>query len=269
MSHDLLQEEINETLRWASSPAPDAVTSTGAYRGRKASPLHAKIDRALTPDDLLVLQTTDLGSTTPPLQSIRGSHHRLARLLALGQNKNAEIAEITGFSPSRISILLQDPTFSALVEHYRQNVQAVFVDHQERLKGLSLDAMDVLMERLHETPDEFTNDMLLKILTQAADRSGAGPTQKVEGRMLHAIVSDDRLHKIKEVVDGNQQGKVKSQEKEGKIQPRLPNHTTTSDSQALQAALFCQGAEDLEGDTSEGEYVRAESWQDSTEMDSE
>lgn len=117
---------------------------------------------------------------TPPraLLRIHASHHAVARCLATGIKQN-QVALVTGYTPMRISFLLQDPTFQALVNDYRTEAKAVFADLAERMTEMSLDAMELLQEKLHDNPAEFTIPALIEIIKTFADRTGHGPNQTV------------------------------------------------------------------------------------------
>ena len=84
---------------------------SGSVRGRKESPLFATFDRDLTEDDLATFRSAPRATTQPPaIKHLRASHHNLAQKLASGLS-NSEASLATGYSMSRISILLKDPTF--------------------------------------------------------------------------------------------------------------------------------------------------------------
>lgn len=142
-------------------------------RGRRAVPVDVAVARELEPADLALLEL-DRGSKPPPLARIRDSHHALARALAAGM-KPAEASLVTGFSPSRISILQNDPSFQELLEFYRENLDAVYADLHRRLATLSLDAASELQERLEQHPEDLGTGQLLKLLEMTADRTGAAP----------------------------------------------------------------------------------------------
>jgi hypothetical protein len=91
----------------------------------------------------------------------------------------AQAALVTGYSPGRISQLENDPAFSALVADYRQESKSVFADMAERMSNLSLDALELIQERLQDTPETFTVPVLLDMVKAFADRTGFGPGQEV------------------------------------------------------------------------------------------
>jgi hypothetical protein len=162
------------------------VGSTGSARGRKAAPLFAEITRELEAGDLAQLET-QIGVNPQPLQRVRDTHHKLARTLAEGYT-NVEASALTGFSPSRISILAQDPAFKELVAFYRARVDASHADVIERMKHVSMDALTEIQDRLHESPESFKVGELLEIMSRGFDRSGYGPSSTVnhQGEVLHS-----------------------------------------------------------------------------------
>jgi len=145
-------------------------------RGRAAQPITAVQIRELVESDLALL-ATERGITPQPIKKLRDSHHGLARALAAGMTP-AQCQIITGYSPSRISILQADPAFQELVSHYRGLETELHADMIERMKTLGLDSLEELRERLEDKPEDFSPNMLLEIVKTMADRTGAGPATK-------------------------------------------------------------------------------------------
>jgi hypothetical protein len=135
-----------------------------ARGGRRPSPeIIIEIIRALGEEDLERLVTPDPIGTTPiPTKTLRASHHQLAQLLAQGRGES-EAALITGYSPSRISILKSDPAFQELLASYTEIRQNIFVDTLERMKILGLSTMDELQERLETAPERWSNRELMEM----------------------------------------------------------------------------------------------------------
>lgn len=156
----------------------------------------AEVVRELEEDDLATRGPAPLAG----IQKIRDSHHQLARLLAEGR-KPVEVAELTGFSQSRISILQRDPAFKELLEFYRGTVAEVFVDVQKRISTLALDALQELHERLHEAPESFGNTQLLELVTRALDRSGHAPISRSQHTI--AVLSPADIRQIKEAASNH------------------------------------------------------------------
>lgn len=218
-------------------------------RGRKTSEVSAVTRRSLTKADvdaLWALPEGGLSSVTPPLQRIRFQHHSLARLLAEGRPQE-ECALITGFSPSRISILKQDPAFKELLASYLASTQAVYVNVHERLAALGLNTIEELMERLDTEPDSFSHNELMELSKLTLDRSGYGPASKVSHDHTLSL-APEVLDRIKAESNRRQQGTVRS------IQP-------PSGVGAQMGGLVIDGslgeAPTTQGSASEGDHVPA------------
>jgi len=141
--------------------------------GRAPKPIVAVEVRELQPSDFALL-ATERGIEAQPLKRLGERHHALARLLAQGVSPG-EASVVTGLSGSRISILKADPTFADLVAFYKDKVDAEYVGMHATLAGLSLDAANVLRDRLEEDPDALSVGQLLEAVKVGADRTGFGP----------------------------------------------------------------------------------------------
>lgn len=133
--------------------------------GRKiATPLHIDLIRPLANSDLAAIQNPPAGTAIIPMvKQLRHSHHRLAELIAAGRPP-AEIAIITGYSPSYISGLKGDPTFNELIAYYEFQKREIFADAMERLKYLGLDAVEKLHERLNDPDKNWSNKELMDLV---------------------------------------------------------------------------------------------------------
>jgi hypothetical protein len=127
---------------------------------------------------------------------IRGSHHEAARLLGLGKSP-AEIALITGYTTVRIWQLQQDPAFQELMAHYQGQVEDLYVDTHKRLAGFTNDAMEVLHERLLETPEKIKTSDLKDLLTLGLDRTGFGPKSTINTNIKAVVITNAELERIK------------------------------------------------------------------------
>lgn len=160
----------------------------GSARGRRAAPLSMSVVRELNAADLeLILNPPPQGITATPLSKLRHSHHMLARLLAEGR-KPGECAMMTGYSPSRISILQNDPAFQELISYYKDNVEAKYLDVHERLAALGLSSLDELQERLENNPEDFKNRELMELAEFAMDRSLTKEARKGGAQQAGAVV---------------------------------------------------------------------------------
>lgn len=137
--------------------------------GRRPAELDIEILRELGEADM-AMPSPEV--QPPAIAKIRHQHHLLARLLAEGK-RPIEASAISGYSPSRISILQNDPAFQELVEYYKAQVEQAFVGAQERLAALGISTLEELQERLEEAPERFKNKDLLDLMTAVFDRSVA------------------------------------------------------------------------------------------------
>lgn len=132
--------------------------------------------RDLSPADLALL-ASERQVQAPKIQRLRDRHHALAKCLAEGMS-NAEAAAVTGYDPSRISILKGDASFQELVAHYRQVEDALLAEFTQRATILTLTAMDNLQEAAEA--GELTVGQSLEIAKTFADRTGHAPLQRVQ-----------------------------------------------------------------------------------------
>jgi hypothetical protein len=84
----------------------------------------------------------------------------MARMVAEGK-RTGEIAEETGMSLSRISILKGDPAFQQLVEMYRANLEqlkdAAYFDIQKKYALLEANAIDHRNDQYEDDPDGISD----------------------------------------------------------------------------------------------------------------
>lgn len=152
-------------------------------RGSKAiaTPIEIHDLRSLSRAELAVLKEP---RPTASVQTLRDSHHALARAVAAGMS-NAECAAATGYSMTRVSVLRQDPAFKNLVAHKRAMIDAEFASAGDAvidyLKGNALKAAKMLSDKLDHADEqgEFlpTRD-LLGIAELGFDRTGYGKQTK-------------------------------------------------------------------------------------------
>lgn len=143
--------------------------------GRAGKALGAEVERELNQSDLALL-ATERGIKPTAVQRITDRHHALARCLATGMSAT-EACLVTGYTPSRVSILRSDPAFEELISHYRDGRAAPVLDLQQRMTSLALDATAELHERLEAAPEQVSTDQLLDTIKLTADRTGHGPRQ--------------------------------------------------------------------------------------------
>lgn len=156
--------------------------------GRKARPLTAEVVRELTEADLALL-STERGIKPSHIQRLSERHHALARCLASGLSVSDACA-ITGYTPSRVSILKGDPSFEELVSFYSSGKADLVQDLGDKMRANALEAQNILAERLEDTPDAVGIDALLDITKLGADRTGFGPASKSTHVHMHVGFAD-------------------------------------------------------------------------------
>ena len=155
--------------------------------GRKTQPLTAEIVRPLVPADLALL-ATERGIQPTAIKRLTDSHHALARCIAEGMS-HVEASAITGYTPSRISVLLDSPLFAELVAHYRGNKNAALADLHERMLTIGLVAAEELKSRLEDEPEKIGTPTLIEALKTLADRTGHGPQTKTTNVNLNVSLA--------------------------------------------------------------------------------
>lgn len=138
-------------------------------------PFFAEEERALCAADLLAKSAPG----TAAIKRLRDSHHQIAAMLAAGVTAT-EVAATTGYSEIRISLLQSDPAFKGLLEFYRGRTRESLEKVIDRIKVLGLDALAELQERLDQSPEDFTNADLMRLVGLTMDRAGYGATKKIE-----------------------------------------------------------------------------------------
>jgi hypothetical protein len=138
--------------------------------GRPAKPLTAEIVRPLNEADRELALTVERHSKPPEIKRLSDRHHALARLLASG-TPEGEAAMILNYDVSRVSILKNSPAFQELLRLYRREVDQQFATTLDHMAGMTRDALMELRDRIEEEPEKFSNNELLRIVTEMADRA--------------------------------------------------------------------------------------------------
>jgi hypothetical protein len=116
-----------------------------------------------------------------PRAQIKLRHHRVAQLLATGMS-DTDAGRLVGYTSKTVATLRADPTFAELVTHYVNQLNeatvASFTDFVQSAHDLSIEAMNLLRDKLEEKPDSFSPSLLLEVIKVTADRSGNGAQTK-------------------------------------------------------------------------------------------
>jgi hypothetical protein len=179
-------------------------------RGKRAAAnLVHSYERDITAEDITFLwNAPPIGSQAEAIQKLRQSHHTLAQLLAAGTSQ-VEASFITGYTQPRISVLLKDPAFCELVEHYATIKKEIYLNVHERLAALGMDALTELQDRLNDPEAEsFSNKELMDLVQLTMPKAGYGDrnTQVHE----HTLPIDTLLEAVKAEVRSRTNGSIKT-----------------------------------------------------------
>ena len=141
-------------------------------RGRKSIRPGIGAVRELTAEELKSPR-----AKAQPIQKFRDSHHRMARLFASGL-RVGEVAELTGYSVSRVSLFHSSPAFQDLIAEKRKVEDEIARDQITQYNQLILSngmkAERKLADKLDDDDDneEMSVRELISIARDAADRVG-------------------------------------------------------------------------------------------------
>lgn len=133
-----------------------------------------KVVRDLTANDIELIHEGPAAPAQQRRVKMRDTHHMLAQAIAAGA-RHFEAAALTGYSQVTISILMNDPAFKELVEHYRQVKADKFANLQAKMARFADDILDELQDRFDDAPREMSSSFLKDLLTTFTDRTGNGP----------------------------------------------------------------------------------------------
>ncbi len=155
----------------------------GLQRGKSAFAQEPEVTgiRELSRADLTHLTTPRPANA---LQTLRDSHHRIARAVASGL-PNYEVAAACGIGYSRLSILKADPAFAELVAHYRGMITAQWLTEAdpviELLGSVRTKALAMIEDKIDHAAEqnEFLPSRDLATFAELGlDRTGYGKVNK-------------------------------------------------------------------------------------------
>jgi hypothetical protein len=156
--------------------------------GRKPRGLSAEIMRELTESDLALLDT-ERGIQPSHITRLSERHHALARCLATGLSVSDACA-ITGYTPSRVSILKGDPSFEELIAFYQGPNAQLAQDYGTKAAIARNMATDLIIDKMEEKPQEVSIGEAIDIHKTYADRTGQGPQSRQQHLHMHIGVAD-------------------------------------------------------------------------------
>lgn len=163
--------------------------------GRASKPLHAEVLRELTQADLALL-ATERKIQPSAVQRITDRHHALARCLATGMSVT-EACLVTGYTPSRVSILRGDPSFEELLAHYTEVKGELVLDYQQKAAIARNLATDIVIEKMSAELDRdgtgeevVSAGMALDVAKTFAANTGHGPQSKTTNVNVNVNLGD-------------------------------------------------------------------------------
>lgn len=136
---------------------------------------------------------------------LRESHHRVARLIAMGL-RPFQVAEETGYALATISQMKQSPAFQELVAQYTKEENAAFGTNRDEYYSYVIQnriaAARRLYDKLHDEEEEFTVAQLVSIHADSADRTG------YPKRSVAININADFAARLDKAVKRTQQAKV-------------------------------------------------------------
>lgn len=127
------------------------------------------------------------------LSKIREKHHHVARLIAGGMNQRMT-AQITGYTETYISLLLNNPAMEELVSMYRIQQGAATEVAIEKLKTVGMKALEQLDEKIDSGGLSATE--LTGIAKLGLDRGGLGPQVKTHNVNENHVIDHGRLAEL-------------------------------------------------------------------------
>lgn len=157
-------------------------------------------------DDLHILEGKRQMPTT---QTMRDTHHRVARMFAAGL-RPMEIASRSGYSYQRIYTLSKDPAFQNLIENYRNMVNESYRetvdDFHETMVEARHGAMRQIKDKLEmaeENGELLPTRELISIVELTADRTGYGKKEtKVNINVDFAARLERAVDRKKKLIEG-------------------------------------------------------------------
>lgn len=172
--------------------------------GRSEKVIEAVVVGEVSMSDLGLLDGPKTVVTSPIIKRLSERHHALARIVASGVTLE-QASGMTGYTPERISALKMVPAFRDLVRHYETKLEAAYFDLHERLAGLSVDAADLLRDRMEDEPEKIGSALLLEIMKAGADRTGHGPAATAMNLNVNMNLAE-KLEAARKRVAASQQG---------------------------------------------------------------
>lgn len=132
-------------------------------------------------------QTGGTNGQVRDFRAVRDKHHRIAQLFALGTTPT-EIAARMDMAVATISTLRRSPAMEALVEQYRKEAFSADLGVTGMIEEAAIDSLRELHARI--ACGDMEDKELVKATMDLLDRTGRGPTKKVERRDVRLTGSE-------------------------------------------------------------------------------
>lgn len=157
--------------------------------------------------DLPVPKTKAVVSSRPTVETLKFSHHRIAKLLASGLTQTETAARV-GCAVSKIKYCNSNPAFQDLVEFYRNRLAEDIDAATGQLKDLAGSAVAVLLERVENEPEMLKTTEIMNIAIMALDRTGHSPVQQTKNLNLNVRGTTEDLLRARQELDINNQQNI-------------------------------------------------------------
>jgi DNA-binding CsgD family transcriptional regulator len=147
-------------------------------RNTRGNPYSILAIRPLKESDLPALR--EKSAPLARLQTLRDSHHQVARLMATGLN-NTQIATTLGHSLAALVRYRRDPSMQELVAHYRALVTEEWLEGVDHISSMSVSAIAKGLRTIHDHFDDADErgelvpmSRALSVVSDLMDRFGYG-----------------------------------------------------------------------------------------------
>lgn len=138
--------------------------------------------QSIDPADLdLPIEPNPTGKTYRGPVAVTHVHRAMVdAILAYPAITNRELAEMFGYSPSWVGMVLQSPLFKNVLEKRRNEVinPIIVATTEERLKAVVDRSLDVIHEKLSKDVDKVNDALVLRALEIGAKALGMGQPKK-------------------------------------------------------------------------------------------
>ena len=153
-------------------------------------------------------------------ERFREAHHAVARMLAAGQTPSM-VRRNTGISIHRLTLLMNDPSFNALIAHYAERVAEVWDENVDKYLDLGMGNMILAEAQIAERLNDAIEGEPVPLMT--LDRISQGRADRF-GYSKHAVIHHN--HSFDEQLE-HAISRTKTKEIEGQVVTQPVESTAT------------------------------------------